>query len=150
MLSQEETISSSLSHLTLQYLLSLLSLPPSRFTHNSFTTGATASNILGLALARDHVVSAVKRSQGLEAWSVPEDGMGGVEVDVFVSVAHASVAKAASIVGLGRRSVVNLVDEQSVMPCDFRMEELERRMKGNKEKGRGSVVVHSAGEVNTG
>lgn len=76
--------------------------------------------------------------------------MGGVEVDVFVAVAHASCAKAASIVGLGRRSVVNLVDEESEMPCDFRMDGLERRLRENVEKGRGSIVVHSAGEVNTG
>ena len=76
--------------------------------------------------------------------------MGGVEVDIFVAVAHASIAKAASIVGLGRRALVNLVDDSSEMPCDFRMDELERRMKDNVQKGRGSIVVHSAGEVNTG
>lgn len=147
---QEDTISTSLESLALSYLLSLLSLPADVFTHNTFTTGATASNILALATARDAVVARVQARRGHASWSVPEQGTAGVLVDVFVALAHASVAKSVSIVGIGRANVHDLADYDSAMPCDFRLDELERRLRSNQVNARGSVVVLSAGEVNTG
>ncbi|ORY66809.1 pyridoxal phosphate-dependent transferase [Leucosporidium creatinivorum] len=146
----EDTLTSSLTPLTMRHLLSLLRLPPSLFTQNTLTTGATSSNILGLSLGRDAVISRLKASQGVTGWSVPEDGFGGVEVDVLCAVPHASIRKAAAIAGIGRRNVLELADADSAMPCDFRMGELEERLKANWGTGRGSIVVTSAGEVNTG
>lgn len=125
-------------------LLSLLSLPPSRFTSNTFTTGATASNVLGLSLGREHTIASVYRRQGKPDWSVAEDGFGGVEVDVFGARAHLSLAKAASIVGIGRRNVHEVLKAGELAAFD--LEELEKRLKENVGK-RGSIVVTSFGEV---
>lgn len=148
-----ETISTSLEAQTLTFLLDLLSLPRDQFTSNTFTTGATASNLLGLSLARDHAISSIQARRGrLGAtggpWQVNEDGAGGVEVEVFVAGAHASVAKVASILGIGRRAVVDM----SQGPCqvDFDLGELEARLKRNWQGDRGSVVALAYGEVNTG
>ncbi|GAA5873163.1 hypothetical protein JCM1840_005589 [Sporobolomyces johnsonii] len=150
---QEATASVAIESLTLSYLLSLLSLPPSIFTQNIITTGATASNLLGLSLGRDYTISAVKYRQGVESWSVPEQGFGGVGVDVFIADAHASVKKAAALCGIGRANVIELGDEakerQSMIGC-FDLEALERRLRENWEEGRGSIVATSFGEVNTG
>lgn len=149
---QESTLSVAIEARTLSYLLTLLSLPSSTFTQNTLTTGATASNVLGLALGRDFAVASVKAEQGSEGWSVSEDGMGGVEVDVFVVDAHASVRKAAALTGLGRGSVVECAaatDAEGDLGL-FDLEALEARLRHNSRTGRGSIVNVSFGEVNTG
>lgn len=132
-------------------LLSLLSLPSSRFTCNTYTTGATASNILALSIAREYITIAIKASQGLLNYSVAESGMGGIEIDIFCAGAHSSIAKSAAILGIGRcnvHEVLQEVDENEM--CAFDLVELERRLKENVEKGRGSIIISSFGEVNTG
>lgn len=131
--------------------MNLLSLPEDVFTSNTFTTGATASNILSLALGRNETVRRVKARQGHGLnWDVSEDGMGGVDVSVYTAAAHASIAKSASIVGIGRKSVSDVSDHQSPMPCDFDLTRLEQHLKDNSAAGRANIVVASAGEVNTG
>ncbi|BGO96281.1 hypothetical protein NBRC10512_000385 [Rhodotorula toruloides] len=145
---QESTLSVAIEARTISYLLQLLSLPSSHFTQNTLTTGATASNVLGLALGRDFSIASIKAAQGHSGWSVSEDGMGGVEVDVFVVDAHASVRKAAALVGLGRKSVVECGREGELGLFDSEM--LEERLRRNWEEGRGSIVSVSFGEVNTG
>ena len=134
-------------------MLDLLDLPKDQFTSNTFTTGATASNLLGIALARDDVVGRIQARRGRcgatgGPWQVGEDGTDGVEVEVIVAGAHASVAKVASLLGLGRRAVLDM----STGPCrvDFDLAELEARLKANKEESKGSVVALAYGEVNTG
>jgi glutamate/tyrosine decarboxylase-like PLP-dependent enzyme len=151
--SQEATASVAIESLTIDYLLTLLSLPRNVFDQNTLTTGATSSNFLGLALGRNFAISSVKARQGIEDWSVSEDGHGGVEVDVFVVDAHASMRKAASLAGIGRRNVYGIGNkelEKKGYWCCFDLEELERRLKANFENGRGSVVATSFGEVNSG
>ena len=77
-----------------------------------FTTGATSSNILGLAMGREWVLSqTVKRKTGREM-SCAEHGLfetmikGEVkEVVVLSSLPHSSISKAAAVVGLGRGCV---------------------------------------------
>lgn len=132
-------------------LLDLLSLSRTKFTSNTFTTGATASNILGLSLAREYVVNKVlsHTSPSEVPWSVAEDGMTGISIDVFCAGAHTSIAKAASFVGIGRSNTHELSILSDDQMCAFDLVELERRLKENVGK-RGSVVVSSFGEVNTG
>ncbi|BGP36025.1 hypothetical protein JCM10296v2_007877 [Rhodotorula toruloides] len=144
----ESTLSVAIEARTISYLLQLLSLPSSTFTQNTLTTGATASNVLGLAIGRDFSIASIKAAQGHPGWSVSEDGMGGVEVDVFVVDAHASVPKAAALVGLGRKSVVECGREGELGLFD--LDVLEEMLRRNGEVGRGSIVSVSFGEVNTG
>lgn len=150
---QEATISTAIESLTLNYLLDLLSLPKDAFQQNTVTTGATASNLLGLALGRNYAISSVKGRQGISDWSVAEDGLGGVDVDVFCVDAHNSIRKSASLAGIGRRNVHEIgsqaLEDQGYLCC-FDLQKLEVRLKANVENGRGSIVVTSFGEVNTG
>lgn len=67
---------------------------------------------------------------------------------MFVVDAHASVRKAAALVGLGRKSVVECGREGELGLFDSEM--LEERLRRNWEEGRGSIVSVSFGEVNTG
>ncbi|KXH41712.1 pyridoxal-dependent decarboxylase [Colletotrichum simmondsii] len=97
----------------------------------TFTTGATASNILGLACGREHVIA--KRGG-----NVGEQGLLG-----------ASLSKAASVVGIGRANVVELplsADE----PWRLDLEAVERVLREGEEDEVVSVIAVSAGEVNTG
>lgn len=76
-----------------------------------------------------------------------EDGFppgGGVEV-LGVKV-HASIVKAAAIVGIGRKNCIDLDDGY----LKFDLVKLEARLKANVEAGKGSIIVVGAGEVNTG
>ncbi|KAM0787284.1 hypothetical protein ACM66B_006517 [Microbotryomycetes sp. NB124-2] len=147
----EESIATMIEVLSLNWLLDTFNLSRETFNQNTFTTGATASNILGLAMGRDAVINRIQTlRRGHSSWSVPEDGFGGVDVQVVVAGAHASVKKAAAIVGIGRNNVVDLTDHESELPCDFDLDKLEEALKRNYEQGRGSIVVMSAGEVNGG
>jgi glutamate/tyrosine decarboxylase-like PLP-dependent enzyme len=130
-------------------VVSLLGLPVQSFTANAFTTGATASNILALSIGREHTISRVQRARGAFDWSVSDNGFGGVEIEVFCAGAHSSVAKSASLVGIGRRNVFDIATTQDDQPCAFDLGVLEERLKANVGK-KGSIVVSSFGEVNTG
>ena len=66
---------------------------------------------------------------------------------MLCAVPHASVAKATSIVGIGRANVIDL-RSSSRIGC-FDLTKLEERLRGNEGR-KGSIVVVSFGEVNTG
>ncbi|KAL2159716.1 hypothetical protein VTH06DRAFT_2285 [Thermothelomyces fergusii] len=123
-----------------------------KWAGRTFTTGATASNVLGLACGREAVVDA--RAARAGGKTVAGDGLlaaclaGGVrEVQVLTSMGHSSLSKAASLVGLGRGSVkdVGVPGEPWRLDLDAVERELEREADGVL-----SIVVVSAGEVNTG
>lgn len=159
-------------------LCELLDLGPERWRGRTFTTGATASNVLGLACGREAVLGAkirarraVLRDRGegeggreveraddagggedVESDSVGELGLleacrlaGIEEFQVLTAMGHSSLSKAASIVGLGRESVIDVGLEAT--PWRFDMEKLEGML---PRKGTASIVVVSCGEVNTG
>jgi glutamate/tyrosine decarboxylase-like PLP-dependent enzyme len=143
---QNETISTYIESLALDLVLDLLSIPTSHFKGRTISTGATTSNILGLALGRQFCISQIKGTN----YSVAESGFGGVEIEVLSVGAHASIRKAASIVGIGRANVREIGDtneENGIISFD--LEELERTLKEAKEKKRGVIVCPSYGEVNT-
>ncbi|KAL2140267.1 hypothetical protein VTI28DRAFT_4022 [Corynascus sepedonium] len=117
----------------------------------TFTTGATASNVLGLACGREAVVNARAAAGGK---TVADDGLlaaclaGRVkEVQVLTSMGHSSLAKAASLVGLGHASVKDV--GVATEPWRLDLDAVERELKRGEE-GVVSIVVVSAGEVNTG
>ncbi|CAG8618215.1 16435_t:CDS:2, partial [Acaulospora colombiana] len=99
---QNDTISTALEFRTLELILDLLSIPRDTFTGRSLTTGATASNILGLAL-RDP-------SYSTSDHGYPAD----VEVKVLTDRHHASIEKAAAIIGIGRSNVISLITDSGM------------------------------------
>lgn len=142
-----DTISTHVESLALDLVLDLLDIPVATFGGRTVTTGATASNVIGLALGREFAVGRVKGQD----WSVAEDGLGGVDIDVLCAGAHASIKKAAAINGIGRSRVLDLTDESTHdEPVAFDMAKLDQHLKAAKERGRGVIVCPSYGEVNTG
>jgi glutamate/tyrosine decarboxylase-like PLP-dependent enzyme len=109
--------------------------------HGTFVSGATLSNTVGLAIAREWL----GRQRGV---CPAEDGTGALgTVRVLSGAPHSSVAKALSMLGLGRRALVR-VDRlpggrEAVDP-----EALERALReGGPDEP--CVVVANAGTVNT-
>lgn len=129
-----------------------------------FTTGATAGNVVGLALGREWVVAERGRSMGREDVSVGEMGVleacAAAEIrgfQVLTTMPHSSLRKAAAVVGLGRGAVVDVgrkgededEDGDGEGTCEFDFDKLEVGLRG-AEEGKFSIVVISCGEVNTG
>jgi hypothetical protein len=133
----------------LSMLVALLDLgPDADWPSRTFTTGATGSNILGLACGREAVVA--RRVEGV---SVAEVGLlaacqaaGIKEIQVLTSMGHSSLSKAASVVGLGHHAVKELPDSREE-PWRLDLDAVEREL---TREGVASIIVVSAGEVNTG
>ncbi|HWS33506.1 MAG TPA: pyridoxal-dependent decarboxylase [Actinoplanes sp.] len=105
----------------------------------SFVSGATMSNLVGLAIGREWV--GVRRGVDVASQGVAALG----EVPVFSGAAHSSVFKALSILGLGRdslRPVGTLPDREAVDVTALAgaLAALD---------GRPAIVVANAGTVNT-
>ncbi|TKA43635.1 hypothetical protein B0A54_05418 [Friedmanniomyces endolithicus] len=144
----QETISTDVEDRALRMVCELLDLSPDEWSHKTFTTGATASNVLGLACGRDYVL----QTAGAGPLSIAEYGLleasrlaGILKIQILTTVPHSSLRKAASIVGLGRASVVDV--GLSGQPHLFDIPRLEAHL---KEWGICSIVVVSCAEVNTG
>ena len=143
---QEVTIATEIEQVAADLVLDLLGIAPSHFPGRSITTGATASNVLGLALGRQFAISRILG----EKYDVAEDGFGGVDIDIFAAGAHASIRKAAALVGIGRSRVFDLTGAQAIdEPVAFDLATLEKRMNEARDQGRGVIVCPSYGEVNT-
>ncbi|KAL6249697.1 hypothetical protein RBB50_003552 [Rhinocladiella similis] len=159
-----ETISTTVEAATLNLLVQLFRLPPENWAlaHPSgqgggiFTTGATASNILGLALGREYVLRhALKHTTGITDTgdaSVGEYGLaellvkaGKTKIQVLSTLHHSSVAKAASVVGIGRRNVISI----SVQDDALRIDTDRLRLEASRPDVL-NILAISAGEVNTG
>ncbi|KAI0012564.1 PLP-dependent transferase [Xylariaceae sp. FL0662B] len=128
----------------------------------TFTTGATASNVLGLACGREVVVRARLPHPGAGEGGDDEDEDAGVgelgllracaaagvrEVRVLTSMGHSSLAKAASVVGLGRRAVREL-PHSDAEPWRLDLDAVERELMQQGDVA--CIIAVSAGEVNTG
>ncbi|KAH6899922.1 pyridoxal phosphate-dependent transferase [Thelonectria olida] len=153
----DQSISTRVEDVTLRMMLNLLNLgdegagekPDDRWKGRTFTTGATSSNILGLACGREETLYKALRGEG----SVAELGLLGAcrkvgvkEIQVLTSSAHSSLSKAASVVGLGRSSIKELPLSEKE-PWRLDLEALEMRL---ETPGTVSIIAISAGEVNTG
>ncbi|ACY98092.1 pyridoxal phosphate-dependent decarboxylase family protein [Thermomonospora curvata] len=106
----------------------------------AFVSGATASNLVGLAIAREWL----GEQAGVE---VSEAGAGALgPVTVLSGTPHSSVCKALSMLGLGRnalQTVPTLPGREAVDP-----DALEEALAALQ--GRPAIVVANAGTVNTG
>lgn len=147
----KEVITTDVEDRALTMVCELLDLKPSEWPHRTFSTGATASNTIGLACGREHVVAEAARRIGRSA-SVAEDGileaMRTAELDylqILTTVPHSSLRKSASVVGLGRAYVKDV--GQSKATHLFDMSALEALM---SEARTASIVAISYSDVNTG
>ncbi|XXH03965.1 hypothetical protein Hte_010373 [Hypoxylon texense] len=149
----DQSISTEVEDAALRLLLRVLDLGEG-WHGRTFTTGATASNILGLACGREAVVSARLPPQARERGDgVGELGILGAcaaagirEIQVLTSMGHSSLSKAASVVGLGRHAVKELPHNEAE-PWRLDLHAVEREL---QRKDIASIIAVSAGEVNTG
>ena len=152
-----QTIATDVEVCALNMLLDLFRLDRDVWGQSStFTTGATASNVLGLAMGREWVLRRKEEKRGTDLLSVAEHGihevmahMGLRKFQIVSTLPHSSIAKAASIVGIGRanlRSVQGRVEPGCfTIGIDFNRFEAEAQADNVA-----TVLVISAGEVNTG
>jgi glutamate/tyrosine decarboxylase-like PLP-dependent enzyme len=149
----DQTLSTAVEDSALRMVLSLLELgPPDEWPSRTFTTGATASNLLGLACGREAVIER-RLPEGSEDCTVAKVGLVAAclaaevkQIQILTSMGHSSLSKAASIVGLGHGAVKELpASEDEPWRLDLDAVECQLRMTDVA-----SIIVVSAGEVNTG
>lgn len=147
----QQTVATAVEDSALEMLMRLLRLDVDglAWKGRTFTTGATGSNVLGLACGREVIVG--RRLDGDEG--VGELGLlaacmkaGVGEIQVLTSAGHSSLSKAASIVGIGRRFVKELGLSEDE-PWRLDIDRLEGEL---KKDGTVSIIAISAGDVNTG
>ncbi|KAI1481170.1 PLP-dependent transferase [Daldinia eschscholtzii] len=152
-----QSVATEVEDAALRLLLNVLDLDSgdenSRWEGRTFTTGATASNVLGLACGREAVVTARLPPGSANEGGVGELGLLGAcaaagvkEIQVLTSMGHSSLSKAASVVGLGRRAVKELRYSEAE-PWRLDLDAVEREL---QREGVASIIAVSAGEVNTG
>lgn len=148
----EQTIATELEANALDLLKDLFNLDRKTWVSGTLTTGATASNILGLACGREYVLHAAAQRHGSKAWSVGEHGLletlkgaGISTLQVLSTRPHSSLTRSAGIVGIGRSCVKAVHHERDTMRFD-----LDRLAKELANEGAVSIVAVSCGEVNTG
>ncbi|KAL2260622.1 hypothetical protein VTK26DRAFT_5313 [Humicola hyalothermophila] len=155
----------------LRMLISLLDLDGDgdggTWQGRTFTTGATASNVLGLACAREAIIdrrlaslppssSTTSSSSSSSPPTVSTLGLLAAcqlanisAIQILTSMGHSSLSKAASVVGLGRASVRELGRAEE--PWRLDLDRVEEELARAEAEGRtASIIVVSAGEVNTG
>ena len=151
-----ESVATAVEDAALKMLVALLDLgSPDVWPGRTFTTGATASNILGLAVGCEAVVARRLRRGGQTepGVSVGELGLlaacqeaGIRRIQVLTSMGHSSLSKAAGVVGLGRAAVKELPLGEDE-PWRLDLDAVERELSTD---GVASIIAVGAGEVNTG
>ena len=149
----EQSVSTTVEDRASSMLVELLNIGEG-WEGRTFTTGATAANVLGLACGREMAVRRRLRANGNES-GVGELGLltacaraGIKEIQVLTTMGHSSLYKAASIVGLGRASV-KAIPASTTQPWRISIDQLERELRREKD-GVVSIVAISASEVNAG
>ncbi|NGM86583.1 aspartate aminotransferase family protein [Parapusillimonas sp. SGNA-6] len=133
-------LDSSAPHLereTVGWLRALLGLPAE--FEGAFVTGATMSNFVGLAIAREWV----GEQRGLQVSGVGLAALGPVKV--FSGAPHSSIYKALSMLGMGRQAVTRIPVMAGREAVD--VSALEAALK--EGEGEAAIVVANAGTVNT-
>ncbi|KAF3004817.1 hypothetical protein E8E13_003697 [Curvularia kusanoi] len=147
-----ETLATEIEDCALKLVCSLLDFSPSNWPHRTFTTGATSSNILGLACGREYIIAEASAHRTDAEVSVGEQGiveamrLASIDtIQILTTVPHSSLSKAASILGLGRSCVKAI--GQAGAPHKFDMKQLQNYL---ARPATASIVAISAAEVNTG
>lgn len=121
---------------TIQLLRQLFGLSDNHF--GSFVSGATMSNFVGLAVARQWIA----KGRGVD---VAQEGLYALApVKVLCGAPHSSIYKALSMLGMGRNSVIQVACLPDSEACDVAALESELRKPG----GENCIVAANAGTVN--
>lgn len=130
-----DSIAPQIERQTIHYFKQLFGLGPEYF--GSFVTGATISNFVSLAIARQWIGE-------LHAIDFSNEGLGAVPVKVISATPHSSILKSLAMLGIGRKAMIRidtLPDREAIA-----LQLLERYLKENPEP---VIVVANAGTVNT-
>jgi glutamate/tyrosine decarboxylase-like PLP-dependent enzyme len=130
-----DSVAHALERQTIQYLIELFSLGKG-FT-GTFVTGATMSNFVSLATARQWI----GEQSGVD---LSEEGLGSVPVRVLSATPHSSIIKSLSMLGIGRKAWVKIETLADREAIDVLL--LEEELKKSESP---VIVVANAGTVNT-
>ena len=136
-LGSDESIAPQIEFDTMLLLRQLFGLPD--VYTGSFVSGATMSNFVGLALARQWIGHQI----GID---FAQKGLWGAEpINVFSGTPHSSIYKALSMLGMGREALTEV-------PCLLDREAIDLAILENflqDQNGQTCIVVANAGTVNT-
>ncbi|KAL6714451.1 hypothetical protein ACLMJK_007875 [Lecanora helva] len=151
----DQTLATNVEDRALRLLMDLLRFDPSKFS-GIFTTGATASNVLGLACGREQIINHRLKAHFPADTEKTVGSLGmlracrlaGIEqINIYTTMAHSSLYKASSILGLGRSCVHDVCGSGAGISFDLSM--LEANLAATSSNS-ASIVVVSCAEVNTG
>ncbi|GHM98775.1 amino acid decarboxylase [Cytophagales bacterium WSM2-2] len=132
-----DSIAPQLEKQTLRFMKQMFGLDENYF--GSFTTGATLSNFVSLALGRQWV----GEQQGID---VSNDGLDSLpKIKIVSATAHASIIKSMSMTGIGRKALVKIDTLPEREAIDI--EKLENYLRSNPNDP--FILVANAGTVNT-
>lgn len=130
-----DSIAPQIERQTLHFLKQLLGIGAEYF--GSFVTGATVSNFVSLAIARQWI----GEQHGID---ISTDGIGTIPVKVVSATPHSSILKSLSMLGVGRNAVVKIDTQNDREAIDLEL--LENYLKATRYP---VIVVANAGTVNT-
>lgn len=130
-----DSIAPLVEHQTIHFFKQLFGLDLQYF--GSFVTGATMSNFVSLAIARQWVGE--QHNVDLST-----DGLGNLPIKIISATPHSSIAKSLSMLGLGRKALITISTLPDREAIDLAA--LENYLKENPEP---AIIVANAGTVNT-
>lgn len=129
-----DSIAPQIEHQTIGFIRQLLGIDKEYF--GSFVTGATISNMVGLALGRQWIGEQ-------QVMDFSNDGISG-KIKVFSGTPHSSILKSLSMLGIGRMSITTVKTLDGREAVD--VAQLEKALAAHDGP---SIVVANAGTVNT-
>jgi glutamate/tyrosine decarboxylase-like PLP-dependent enzyme len=130
-----DSVAPQIERQTMHFFKQLFGLDQQYF--GAFVTGATVSNFVNLAIARQWV----GEQHGVD---FSNEGLGKIPVKILSATPHSSVIKSLSMLGLGRNALVKIATLPDREAID--LVALENFLKNNKGP---VIVVANAGTVNT-
>ena len=131
-----DSIAPQLERQTIHFFKQLFGLTEAYF--GSFVTGATVSNMVGLALGRQWVGEQLGKDFSNEGL------YGSSSIPIFSGTPHSSTIKSLSMLGMGRNSLQKIKTLANREAIDI--EELEKEL---KQVNGPVIVIANAGTVNT-